>query len=58
MFLMQYCEYKIKQDVYLIHKERMIFEGKWDGSPEIFKVVFHDQQVVNIEKMNNLCFDS
>ena len=58
MFLMQYCEYKIKQDVYLIHKKHMIFEEKWDGSPEIFKVVFHDQQVVNIEKMNNLCFDS
>lgn len=55
MFLMQYCNYQIKNDVSLNYEGNIIFDGKWNGSPEIFKIIFDNQQLIYIEKIDNLC---
>lgn len=55
MFLMQYCEYQINQDVYMTYNGSTVFSGKWDGSPEIFQITFREKQLITVSKIQNGC---
>jgi len=55
MFLMNWCDYYIKEDVHLSYNNQVVFSGKWNGSPEIFKMEFNHSIVTDILKVDNLC---
>lgn len=56
MLLMNWCDYLLKDDVCLNYKGEPIFRGKWDGTPEIFKLKFDDIKIISISKVDNHCY--
>lgn len=56
MYLMEWCECIIDDNIHLIYNKKTIMDGQWNGSPEIFHLVYDDFTIVNIEKIDNgLC---
>lgn len=55
MLLMHWCKWTIEDELCLSYNGNTIFSGKWDGSPEIFRLVFDDSLVRLVEKIDNHC---
>lgn len=55
MFLMGKCDFSISDDVVLKFNNQDVFNGKWDGSPEIFRLVYDHKRLLSIKKIENGC---
>lgn len=55
MLLMNWCSYVVENDVHLSYNGTPIFDGKWDGSPEIFRLIFDGIELISISKIDNHC---
>lgn len=52
MLLMNWCENKLSNHLECFYKNKIILNGHWDGSPEIFKLEFENDKLLNIEKIH------
>lgn len=55
MLLMHWCKWEIEDELSLSYDGNTFFDGKWNGSPEIFRMVFDDSLIRLIEKVDNHC---
>lgn len=52
MYLLKWCEFIIiDEKVQLKYKDKIIHNGIWNGEPETFKLVFDNQNLVQIDKI-------
>ena len=52
MLIMEFCVNVIQDRLNCYYNDKLVIDGDWDGTPEIFKIDFENDKLINIQKIN------